>query len=71
MFIEVRTDKGQLVTINLMQLEVIMTDDDGLTILYVRDGTDVPYRTKETYEALLSRLDALMPGGRGEWRAPA
>lgn len=72
MFIEVKTDQGKLVVINLMQLDVVTTDDDGLTILFTTDGTAIPYRTKEPYENVLARLVTVMghtmPDG---WRAPA
>ena len=73
MFIEVKTDKGVKATLSLMRLEAIMTDDDGKTILFMSDGTEIPYRTNEPYEALVSRLGRIVGTHRQgvDWRAPA
>ena len=73
MFIEVKLHTGQLCTLNLMHVECVMTDDDGQTIIYTGSGKDaeIPWRTNEPYDALIARLEQIVPMRWNGWRAPA
>lgn len=72
MFIEVKLATGQKCTLNLMQVECILTDDDGQTIIFAGHGgeSEVPWRTNEPYEALMTRLEQIVPMRGNDWRAP-
>jgi len=72
MFIEVKLATGQKCALNLMQIECILTDDDGQTIIFAGHGGDseIAWRTNEPYEALIERVTECCPSMNGHFRAP-